>query len=583
MRSPRRLLLAVVAGVLVIAAAGWAVGTRLRSPADEAALRKPPEPSLVTAPVELTRLVSTVVVSGTLEYGSPVPVMLAGVVGGADPLQRATRAPRPGRIKEGAVIMEVNGRPVIALAGTVPMHRTITPGAEGADVRQLQKALRRLGHQIPVTGVFDQATVAAVTRFYARKGYQAQQPTLEARQQLGTLRKAVRTARETLATEQKALDEGRDVLPLKIKARNARTDLKIAEKALREAEAEELTPEDEAKLDAAEAAVRDAEEKLAEARRELDQARRETAPPATPGATPAPKPTADVGLLELKVAGAEAALDAARRALVRTREEIGTAREKRLETLRKAVRDGREALAAAEQALRQARRLSPERLKVADAKTDLAEANALLAEFRRTYGTAIPPGELVFLPKLPARLQTSRVRAGETVDKAVATVTSSSFAVPGSVDATESRLLKEGLKAVIETDSGKTFPATLTAVGEKARPADAESGGKGAKDGGEAQPGSEPVLITPSSMKGLKSLSGTTVTARVTVGATDGEVLVVPVAAVITAADGRPRVQVEVAPDRTKEVEVRTGLTADGKVQVTGPLKAGDRVVVGDA
>ncbi|YCK39044.1 hypothetical protein ACNF49_34850 [Actinomadura sp. ATCC 39365] len=48
------------------------MGTRLRSPADEAAARRPPVPSLVTVEVERRRLVATVVVSGTLEYGSPV-------------------------------------------------------------------------------------------------------------------------------------------------------------------------------------------------------------------------------------------------------------------------------------------------------------------------------------------------------------------------------------------------------------------------------------------------------------------------------------------------------------------------------
>ncbi len=72
-------------------------------------------------------------------------------------------------------------------------------------------------------------------------------------------------------------------------------------------------------------------------------------------------------------------------------------------------------------------------------------------------------------------------------------------------------------------------------------------------------------------------------TARVTVGATKEPVLVVPVAAVVTAADGRARVQVEYATDRTREVEVRTGLTADGNVEVTGALKEGDRVVVSGA
>ncbi|MFC6538761.1 peptidoglycan-binding protein [Nonomuraea salmonea] len=286
MKSPRRLLAGVIAGVVVIAAAGWALSTRLRSPADEAARRAAPRPSLVTAAVERRKLVSTVVTSGTLEYGSPLPITLAGAVGGAAELQRATRAPRKGRIKEGAVLMEVNGRPVFALRGSVPMHRTIAPGSKGADVRQLQRALRRLGFGGPLTGVFDQATIAAVTRMYTKKGYEAQQPSLADRQAYDTLRKAVQTAQETLATEQQALDQGRDVLPLKVKLDNAEADMTAAKRALKQAEERRLTPEDEAKLAAADAAVRAAEEKLAAAEQELEAARTRPTPTPTPAPTP---------------------------------------------------------------------------------------------------------------------------------------------------------------------------------------------------------------------------------------------------------------------------------------------------------
>ncbi|WP_433259154.1 peptidoglycan-binding domain-containing protein [Streptosporangium sp. CA-135522] len=137
----------MLAVVLAVAGIGWEVSTRLRFPADEAAARKPPKPSLVTAEVERRKLVSTVAVSGALEYGSPYPVSLAGVVGGGDTTQRATRAPRTGAIAEGAVVMEVNGRPVFVFSGKVPMHRSLVPGVRGADVEQLQKALRRLGYR----------------------------------------------------------------------------------------------------------------------------------------------------------------------------------------------------------------------------------------------------------------------------------------------------------------------------------------------------------------------------------------------------------------------------------------------------
>ncbi|MET7327262.1 peptidoglycan-binding protein [Nonomuraea sp. NPDC005650] len=572
MKSPRKLLAGVVAGVVIIAGAGWAVGSRLRSPADEAARRAAPRASLVTAAVERRKLVSTVVVSGTLEYGSPLPVSLAGAVGGTSELQRATRAPRQGRFSEGAVLMEVNGRPVFALRGSVPMHRTIAPGSEGDDVKQLQRALRRLGYGGPVSGVFDQATIAAVTRMYAKKGYEAQQPTLTDRQAYDTLRKAVQTAQEGLATEKKALDQGRDVLPLKMRLANAGTDLKAAERALREAEARELTPEDETRTVAAEAAVRAAQEKLAEAEQALAEARRQPTQP-TPTATATPQPTAstDTSLLELRVRNAEADLAAALEARERVSEEARQAREKSLVELRRAVRTAKEAKAAAEQALRQARQLSPTRLKVANAGKDVAAAKGMLAEFARTYGTSVPPGEVVFLPKLPARVRKVSVKQGQQVEKEVATVTGSAFTVTGSVAATEAELLRTGMEAAIELDTGRMYKASLTAVGDQAKVPGVE----------EAEDGAEPILLTPASMKGLKP--GTAVTARVTVGATKEPVLVVPVAAVITGADGRARVRVEYATDRTRDVEVRTGLTADGNVQVAGALKEGDRVVVSGA
>ncbi|MFF4199057.1 peptidoglycan-binding protein [Nonomuraea sp. NPDC001831] len=582
MRSPRRLAAVVLAGVVLVALAGWAVSTRLRSPADEAARRAAPTPSLVTAAVERRRLVSTVVVNGTLEYGSPLPVGLAGAVGGASELQRATRAPRPGRIAEGGVLMEVNGRPVFVLRGSVPMHRTITPGSEGDDVIQVQRALRRLGHRAPATGVFDPATVAALTRLYAAKGYQAQRPALADRQTYETLRKAVRTAKETLAAEKQALDRGRDVLPLKLRLKNARTGLAAARHALAEARSEELPPADEARLSAADSAVRAAEERLLEAEQALAAARTRptSVPTAAPTGTPAPAATAaaqptaspaDTRLLELRVANARADLSAAQEARDLVLKEAGQTRAARIEQLRAAVRAAQETLATAEQALRQARQLSPARLKVTGARADVAAAEEMLAEYSRTYGVSIPPGEVVFLPKLPARVRKVSVKAGQRVEGEVATVTSSSFAVTASVEAAESELLRAGMPATVELDTGRSYPARLTAVGDKAKVP-----GSAAVEGG-----GQPVLITPGPAKGLKA--GTAVTARITVGATKDPVLVVPVAAVITSADGRARVRVEYAADRTRDVEVRTGLSADGNVEVTGALKEGDRVVVGDA
>ncbi|WP_242675867.1 peptidoglycan-binding domain-containing protein [Streptosporangium minutum] len=288
-RSRRRVLSGIVAGVVVIAGAGWAVGTRLRSPADEAALRQPPKPSLITSPVVRQKLTSTIAVSGTLAYGSPLPVSLAGVVGGTAEAQRVTRAPRPGKIVEGSVLMEVNGRPVFALRGKVPMHRTMAPGTTGADVRQLQTALRRLGFGAPVTGVFDSATTAAVQRWYAKRGYAAQEPDLTAKQTREQLRQAVQTAEEALLTDRKTLDAGRDVMPLKLKLDNARKDLRTAEGALEGADTTDLTPEETRQLETLRQAVRTAEEEVLAAEQALTAARSSPVPPTSkPEQTPRP-------------------------------------------------------------------------------------------------------------------------------------------------------------------------------------------------------------------------------------------------------------------------------------------------------
>lgn len=580
-----------MAGVLVIAGVGWVVGSRLRSPADEAAGRRPPKPSLVTAAAERRKLTSTVTVSGTLTYGSPLPVTLAGTVGGSGLTggaggvggaggtpQRVTTAPRPGPIRAGQVLMQVNGRPVFVMKGRKPMYRPLVPGTEGDDVKQLQRALR-----VKVSGVFDATTAAAVKRWYARRGYKAQEPDLESRKMLQQLREAVRTAEETLAADRKALDEGLDVRPLRLRHDNALRDLRSAKRALEEAP--EITPEQDTQLVALRRAVRTAEEQSLAAEQALAEARK---PAPTPTTTTTPAPTSspvDTSLLEMKAANAQQDLDEARQAVAAYEEQIRTDHDKRLEELRKAVRTAKEAEVTAAQALSRARKVSPLRMKVAHSRAALAEATSVLAEYRGTYGVSVPAGEIVFLPKLPARIDKAEVKPGDTIEGKVATVTSSAFAVTGSVDAKEAKLLRPGQEADMETMDGTRLPATLTATGVQARLTPAQ--GENDKDEDEPDAGSVPVLLTPGSAKGLKPLVGSAMTVRISVGSTEGEVLAVPVSAVVTSADGRPRVRVALDADRSREVEVRTGLTADGIVEVTpvraGELKEGDRVVVSDA
>ncbi|MGN5630801.1 peptidoglycan-binding protein [Streptomyces sp. AC154] len=208
--STRKQLGAVIGAVVLVGAGGWVAGSQVHSPADAAAARTAPKAGPVTVAVQRQSLTATVVTTGSVEFDSPEPLSLAGAVGtgtaatagGEGAEQRVTKAPVSGaKVKEGDVLMTVNGRPVLALQGTVPMYRAMGPGMSGDDVKQLQKALGRLGFGPGgVTGTFGQGTAAAVTSWYTHKGYQAQQPSPDEQQQLGTLQQSVSSAQEALLT-----------------------------------------------------------------------------------------------------------------------------------------------------------------------------------------------------------------------------------------------------------------------------------------------------------------------------------------------------------------------------------------------
>jgi hypothetical protein len=143
----------------------------------------------------------------------------------------------------------------------------------------------------------------------------------------------------------------------------------------------------------------------------------------------------------------------------------------------------------------------------------------------------------------------------------------------------------------IETPAGSTVAGSVTALREDAR---TDTGGDEQPANPDAAPDTGPrtetgtdavpVLITPGNQQALDDQADATVKVSVVVGSTSDPVLVVPVAAVSTGADGRARVQVERTAGRTENVRVQVGLTALGYVQVSasgGDLAEGDRVVVG--
>jgi hypothetical protein len=211
---PKQLGIIVVA-VGLVGVGGWFAGSQMQSPADAAAAHRPPKAGPVTVVVVRRSLTASVVAQGSVEFASPQSLALAGPVGSSDSgsgdsgagdpvVQRVTKAPVAGsEVKEGDVLMQVSGRPVLVLRGSVPMYRTLGPGASGDDVKQLEQALTRLGFDPGgTTGTYGQSDAAAVSRWYRSKGFHAEEPGFADRQQLGTLEAAVTTAQQALLEAQ---------------------------------------------------------------------------------------------------------------------------------------------------------------------------------------------------------------------------------------------------------------------------------------------------------------------------------------------------------------------------------------------
>jgi peptidoglycan hydrolase-like protein with peptidoglycan-binding domain len=172
-RARRRLMFSVAAGTLVvlIAAGTWAMALRFESPAQREAAASAPTPRPITADVRQGDLARVVSFRASIVRDSTVDLQLAprsdrGVVTG-DPLAAGQT------ITAGAVVTEVNGRPVFGLPGEFPLYRVLRPGDSGPDVRQLQRGLTEAGHSVVADGIFGEGTERAISALYVVAGYNA--------------------------------------------------------------------------------------------------------------------------------------------------------------------------------------------------------------------------------------------------------------------------------------------------------------------------------------------------------------------------------------------------------------------------
>ncbi len=186
LRRRKRITLAVGALAVLLALGGLIASATIKSPAQLAAATKPPAPTLLTAPVRRTVVSQTVLAQGVVGEPSEItglPGFNAGAVAGSGEDEQAivTRIfIRPGGpVDAGVPILEVAGRPLFALPGTVPAYRNLSPGESGADVAQLQAGLEYLGFSVgaDTAGTFGRGTAAAVSAFYHLIGYPVPQAT----------------------------------------------------------------------------------------------------------------------------------------------------------------------------------------------------------------------------------------------------------------------------------------------------------------------------------------------------------------------------------------------------------------------
>ncbi|MEU7020534.1 peptidoglycan-binding protein [Streptomyces sp. NPDC046203] len=243
--SRRRVwVVALVAGAVVLTGAGVAATALIRSPAQVAADAEPPPQDVLIARVENRVLAETVVLRGSVVAGQSVQVapVAAGGEGGAAPVVTKVSVKSGEAVRAGKVLMEVSGRPVFVLPGSLPVYRDLKPGASGDDVRQLQDALAGLGHGRggDAAGTFGPGTKSAVRAYYSAIGYDPR-PAVDddgaavtgAQASVTGAERAVVDARDALAAN---TDETQDK-PLKKARDRAIEDLGTARLALAKAEA----------------------------------------------------------------------------------------------------------------------------------------------------------------------------------------------------------------------------------------------------------------------------------------------------------------------------------------------------------
>lgn len=222
-----------------------------------------------------------------------------------------------------------------------------------------------------------------------------------------------------------------------------------------------------------------------------------------------------------------------------------------------------------------AKNTGPEKAALDSARSQVDAANKALESARQSVLPYLPAGEVLFLTELPRRVDAVNVKRGSTIQGAVMTVSGAAVRLTGAAAEADARLLKVGAEATFELPDGTQQRAVISEL----KP------GKDSKARWDVL--FEPDPLTPEQ---ITQLQGSNVRVQIAVGATEGDVLSVPLAALTAGPGGESRVEIVESDPRegkdakTRTVVVKTGLAAKGAVEVTavdGDLEEGDLVVVG--
>lgn len=227
---------------------GVVAGSRISSPEDAAAKTAPPSASQITVPVASKTLSSKVVGRGDASFDGAVNIRVE-TSGLTTPAIVTGKVPAVGStITEGKALLEITGRPVIGLAGVLPMYRTLSPGNKGPDVLQLEQTLDRLGYDPgTVDDEYTLSTSAAVEKLYEDAGYDAPEPDKQLTQAVDQAKKQVDAAKKQLRQAQSQLKAAKaakspDTTVQQGAVDDAEENLADAQEARSEAESKAGTP-----------------------------------------------------------------------------------------------------------------------------------------------------------------------------------------------------------------------------------------------------------------------------------------------------------------------------------------------------